>query len=113
MHQNIDPTTALPLLLPVAGAIFQFTIRQFKSVPDPIFYLIAVSLATGVYAIVTPSLECADWRNCIVDYLAWMAVHFTSLVGGTALASNAAKGVAASNPKLAANNVFIPLTNSK
>lgn len=101
------------MLLPLAGIIFQFTIRQFKTVPDPIFYLIAVSLATGVYAIVTPSLECAEWRQCVVDYLAWMTVHFTSLLGGTAIASNAAKGVAASNPQLAANNVFVPLTNSK
>lgn len=101
------------MLLPLAGAVFQFVIRQFKTVPDPVFYLIAVSLATGVYAIVTPAGSCVEWRQCIVDYLAWMTVHFTSLLGGTAIASNAAKGIAASNPSLAANNVLVPLTNSK
>ena len=109
----MDPSQALPMLLPLAGAVFQFVIRQFKSLPDPLFYLIALSLATGVYAIVTPAGFCHGWQTCSISYLAWMAVHFTSLLGGTALVSNAAKGLNAINPKLAANNVFVPLTNSK
>lgn len=107
------PEDALPMLLPLAGAVLQFVVRQFKSIPDTIFYSVAVALATGVYSLVQPAGSCPAVRDCIVNYLAWMAVHFTSLLGGTAIASNAAKGIAATNPASAARNPFVPLTNSK
>ena len=109
----MDPQNALPMLLPLAGAIFQFTVRQFKSLPDTIFYSIAVAMATGVYVLVSDRSVCPAWQQCILNYLAWMAVHFTSLLGGTAIASNAAKGIAKAYPDSAARNPFVPLTDSK
>lgn len=109
----MDPQQALPMLLPVAGAVFQFVIRQFKALPDALFYLTALTLATGVYALIMPASACEEMRSCIINYLAWMAVHFTSLLGGTAIASNAAKGYVSLNPGAAGRNPFIPLTDSK
>ena len=109
----MNPDNALPMLLPVAGVVLQFVVRQFKSLPDTLFYLIAVSLATGVYSLVTPASGCAEWRSCTTNYLAWMAIHFTSLLGGTAMASNAAKGYAKINPQSAQRNPLCPLTDSK
>ena len=109
----MDPTNALPMLLPLAGAVLQFVVRQFRSLPDMLFYSIAVAMATGVYALVTPAGSCVEWRVCALDYLAWMAIHFTSLLGGTAMASNAAKGVAKANPAAARGSVLVPLTDSK
>jgi hypothetical protein len=103
-------TEPITFLLPLAGAVLQFIVRQFKSVPEWGFYGLAVAICLGVWWLVTPSWWAGDWRTTLLGLLGWMAVHFTSLVGGTFLASNGAKKLADNG---ATNNLLVPVTNSK
>lgn len=101
---------ALAVLLPVAGGLLQFFVRQFQKVPELVYHLIAFGLALGVYGLVTDNPFAGGTRAGILAVILWMAQHLPAVWGGTFVVSNVAKTVSADAAK---GNLFIPLTNSK
>lgn len=92
---------APPLLL-VAGAGFQW-VRQFGNVPERWTYLYAIALALGVYVLTYDFTVQVGWQLAVIHGLLWLSGNFGTVLGGTFIASGAAKaGVAA-----------VPMTNSK
>lgn len=103
----------LPGLLMAAGAILQFAMRQFQSVKDRYYYPVAILLALGAYAFVTP-LVGGHVRVWFLDFSDWLTVGggLAMVCGGTFIVSGAAKKIAAAKPALA-NKLLVPLTDSK
>jgi len=104
----------LPGLMVAAGGMLQW-FRQFSAFREQYYHLVAVALGVLAFWLVTPYTG-GDWRgwwlSCI-DFLTVGGGGLALIYGGTFLVSNGAKAAAAANPSAAANNIGLPLTNSK
>lgn len=92
---------APPLLL-VAGMAFQW-IRQFGKVPDRWTYVYAIVLALGVYILTYDFTKQIGWQLSVIQGLLWLSGNVGTVLGGTFIASGAAK----------AGLSVVPVTNSK
>ena len=92
---------APPLLL-AAGAAFQW-VRQFNKVPDRWTYVYAVVLACGVYLLTYDFTVKVGLQLATIHGLLWLSGNVGTVLGGTFIASGAAK----------AGLSVVPATNSK
>ena len=107
---TLDPPLAL--LLGVAGGLLQYLMRQFASIQDRWYHLVAVGFALGLYVLVTPDWLSGDWRAATIRGIVWLAERLPTIWGGSFIVSNGAKAVASRWPG-AENGLAIPMTNSK
>jgi len=76
------------------------------------YHVIAVVLGVGAFLLVTP-FEPNAWRVWWLSCVEFLSVGggLPIIYGGTFIASNGAKAIAAANPT--ANNIALPVTDSK
>lgn len=106
----LDPPLAL--LLTVTGGLLQYFVRQFDRLPEWVYHLAAVGLSFGLYVVVAPDWNDGPWREVLIRAVTWLAERVPTVWGGTFAVSTAAKTVA-SWRKNGADNVMVPVTNSK
>jgi len=102
----------LPGLMMACGGVLQWA-RQFKAFREWQYHIIAVALASGAYWLVTPFA--GDWRHYVLSGIQFLTIGggLAVIYGGTFIASNGAKAVAAANPGSGTDSVAVPVTNSK
>lgn len=89
-------------LLSIAGGAFQW-VRAHSSVKEVWTYIYALLLSVGVYALCFDYTVHKPVQGAIIAAIFWIAGNMSSVLGGTFMASSAAKaGLAA-----------VPMTNSK
>ena len=100
----------LPALLPVAGVVLQFVIRQFDKVPEPVYHAIALTLALICYGLVTDEPFKDGTRQGLIALILWLTMHLPAIWGGTFAMSNGAKMLAKGR---GSGSLAVPVTNSK
>jgi len=100
-----------PLLL-LAGAVFQFALRQFKAVPEIVYWACAFGLSFGVWLLTSRVLIRPDhWQLDSITALLWIATAIGTVRGGSSITDAAATKAVAANPNLV-GNPMVPKTNS-
>jgi hypothetical protein len=113
---GIDLNQASALLLGIAGGLLQFLMRQFKNVSDIWYQTVAVALTLGCFWLVVRDWPLKDPRDSAIVLILWVSGHLLAVWGGTFGVSSASKAAAAKAEaagKSVANNLLLPLTDSK
>ena len=91
-----------PMLLSVLGGAFQW-VRQWRHINEAWTYVYAVALALVVYGLTYDFSVHVGTQLAIIKGILWVGGNFSTVLGGTFIASGAAK----------AGLAVVPMTNSK
>lgn len=101
-HETAAYAQYLPKLLPAAGFALQW-LRQHSGFKDRFVVLIALALAGGCYFLCLDYEQEMTFQHVALDFFAWLPNGLPSVLGGTWIASVAAKN----------GMSVIPITNSR
>lgn len=98
-------------MLALAGVVLQFAVRQFKLIPEIIYWTLVVMLGVFVYWLTSPDPFAGGTKLAILHFVSWMIGASAAIRGGSSATDAIAKNVMKENPNKAAS-LLVPVTDS-